>query len=306
MIDIESHVAESFERLYPVPDVTADWDDVLGRSTRPVQAAEPRRPRRRLGQWRTTRRVLIFGAAAVAIALAALTVASPWRAGPTILDRAAAAIAAPASGQILHESIALHSGPFNPDGAVNVQVWLDGAPPHRFRVTFDRQPLVEAGGTVGSVQALSYDFASDVLDPVALGFRVSQSDLDPVGFIRTALASGQAQADGRTTIRGREVLRIRVTSPLRGRRVPSALYYVDAHTYEPVRITIPPGDFKPRESLHGLPLIFVTALPYGLPDSGGNHFTLIYDFAKYQQLEPTTNNRKLTDIRAQHPHARIV
>ena len=306
MIEVESQVAESFERLYPIPDVTADWDDVLGRSARPVRSPEPRGPGWRFGQRRPPRRVLIFGAAAVAIALAALTVASPWRAGPTILDRAAAAIAAPASGQILHERIALHSGPFNPSAAVNVQIWLDSAPPHRFRVRFDRQPLVEAGGTVGGVGALSYDFASDVLDPVALGFRVSQSDLDPVGFIRTALASGQAQPDGSTAIRGRKVLRIRVTSQLRGRRVPIALYYVDARTYEPVRITIPPGDFKPRASLHGLPLIFVTALPYGLPDSAGNHFTLIYDFAKYQQLEPTANNRKLTNIRAQHPHARIL
>jgi hypothetical protein len=43
----------------------------------------------------------------------------------------------------------------------------------------------------------SYDFAGDVLDPVVLRFRVSQSDLDPVGFIRTALASGQAQPDRR-------------------------------------------------------------------------------------------------------------
>jgi hypothetical protein len=307
MIELEPQVAESFERLYPISDVTEDWDDVLGRSARPVPLAAPAVPRSRLAQWRPTRRVLLVGAAAlVTVALAALTVASPWRGGPTIIDRAAAALAAPAPGEILHESIALHSGPFNPEAAVNVQVWLDSAPPHRFRVTFDRPQRVEAGGTVGGLHALSYDDAGNVLDPVALGFRVSQSDLDPVGFIRTALASGQAQPDGRTTIRGREVLRIRVTSQAGGRRVPIAFYYVDAHTYRPARIVIPPGDHKPRESLHGLPLLFVLALPYGLPDAAGNHFTLFYDFAKYRYLEPTTGNRKLTDIRAQHPGARIV
>jgi hypothetical protein len=97
-------------------------------------------------------------------------------------------------------SISLHSGSFDPDAAVNVHVLLDGAPPRRFRVTFDRQPPVEAGGTVGGMGVLSYDFAGDVLDPVVLRFRVSQSDLDPVGFIRTALASGQARPDGRTTM----------------------------------------------------------------------------------------------------------
>ena len=307
MIDIESQVAESFARLYPTPDVTADWDDVLGRSTQSLRITDPSRRWTRLRQWRPTRRMPLFGAmAAAVIGLVALAVGSPWRGGPTIIERATAAITAPAPGEILQESIALHSGPFNPHGAVNIHVWLDGAPPHRFRVRFDRQRQVDVGGTVGGTGALSYDFASGALVPVALRFRVSPSDLDPVGFIRTALASGHAQPDGTTTIRGHEVLRIRVTAQLGGRGEPIAFYYVDAHTYRPARIVMPPGDFKPIASLHGLPLIFVLALPHGLPDAAGNHFALVYDFAKYRYLEPTTDNRKLANIRAQHPRARII
>ena len=32
MTDVELEVAESFERVFPVPTVVADWDDVLDRA----------------------------------------------------------------------------------------------------------------------------------------------------------------------------------------------------------------------------------------------------------------------------------
>ena len=32
MTDVELEVADSFERVYPVPVVSADWDDVMSRS----------------------------------------------------------------------------------------------------------------------------------------------------------------------------------------------------------------------------------------------------------------------------------
>ena len=108
-------------------------------------------------------------------------VTSPWGRGPTILDRAAAAIALPAAGQILYENITLHVTPTRPPervraallklppGALHppyafdlrVRVWLTGAAPHRFRLTehgdvrgrirgraaTQRLPSVEIGGT---------------------------------------------------------------------------------------------------------------------------------------------------------------
>jgi len=36
------------------------------------------------------------------------------------------------------------------------------------------------------------------------------------------------------------------------------------------------------------------------------HYALIYDFVEYRYLTPTAGNRKLTNIQAAHPHAKIV
>jgi hypothetical protein len=266
------------------------------------------------------RRGLLAFAAAIAVAALALTIASPWHGGPSILDRAAAAIAAPTSGQILEESIAIHAGPFNPDATANMHLWLDSAPPRRFRVTRDRQPRfhlppatfggrrvpgmtvppeppVEFGGILGSASVLSYAFADGVLDPAVLDFRVSQSDVDPVAFVTAALASGHAQLAGRTTIRGREVLRIRVTShPFFGSSR-TELYFVDAHTYRPVRFVIAAGV---------RPFGRAPVVDFFLRGVTGSPWPVIFDFAKYRYLAPTPANRKLADIRAQHPHAKIL
>jgi hypothetical protein len=33
---------------------------------------------------------------------------------------------------------------------------------------------------------------------------------------------------------------------------------------------------------------------------------LIFDFVRYQYLAPTPENRKLANIRAEHPHAKVL
>ena len=63
-----------------------------------------------------------------------------------------------------------------------------------------------------------------------------------------------------------------------------------------------------KTDLGGLPLV-VFGLSYGAPgrSAGLNLISpWIFDVAQYQYLPPTPANRKLTDIRAQHPHAKIL
>jgi hypothetical protein len=230
-------------------DEVGDWHDILERSARPVHTVEGSLLRRRRRPWRSGGGALLLGATVIVTALVVLIVASSWRGGPTILERAAAALPAPTSGQILYESIALR---FKGHPVTHIHLGLAGAPPHRFRVTSDGIPTADVGGTLRGVTGLSYDSSSGDLIPVAFGFRVSQSDLDPAAFIRAALASGRAQLDGKTTIRGHDVLRIRVNSNLYGRSVLIALYFVDAHTYRPLRVVFTPGS-RTGASLRDLP-----------------------------------------------------
>jgi len=275
-------------------DEIGNWDDVLERSNRSIRTAEPRRIQRR--------GPLLFGIAVVVTALVLLTVASPWRGGPSILERAAAAITSPTSGQILYESIVIHpSSPRAGAPVVHVRVWLSGASHGRFRMTMDGSQPVDLGGTVGSAEGLSYAFSDHVLDPVAFQFPVSQAVLDPAAWIKKALTSGRAQVDGKTTVRGHDVVRIRVSARLYDRLEPIALDFVDAHTYRPVRIAITSNVGRARLAF---PLTSITFLPYGR--YGPGRAEPRYDFEAYRHLPATAGNRKLTNVRAQHPHARIV
>ena len=283
--------------------VTGTMRDELAVQVEELRPHLPPLARRRV-PWRSGRGVPLLGATVAAGAVVTLTFAPPWRGGPTILERAAAAIAAPTSGQILYESIAVHPSISGARGGVtHVRVWLDGASPHRFRVTFDGPQRGDIGGTLGGVTGLSYAFSDHVLDPVSFYGPVSQSNLDPAAFIKKALTSGRAQLDGTTTLRGQEVLRIRVTSNPFGHTQTIALYFVDAHTYRPVRVALMPTA-RPDPYLVGFPLASLSFLPSAV--SFGLSHTFVCDFAQYRYLAPTAANRKPTDIQAAHPHAKIV
>ncbi len=253
---------------------------------------------------RSRRRVLLLSVAVAAAAAVALAAAAPWRGGPTILDRATAAISAPAHGQTLYESITIGPLARPGGGVIRVHVWLDGASPHRFRVTYDGpQSPGDVGGTLGGVTGLGYAISDGVLDPVAFYHPISQADLDPAAFIKKALTSGRAQLEGSTKIRGREVVRIRLSSRHSGQLVPIAVYYADARTYQPVRI-IMLKTTRPDPYLLGFPLGGISLSP-DRPSIGLAH-SLACDFAEYRYLESTPANHKLANIRAVHPHAKIV
>jgi hypothetical protein len=294
-----------------------DWERLLEQ----LRAVEtPGLPRRRFPT--PPRRSLLILGAAVAVAVAvALTVASPWRGGPSILDRAAAAIAVPRSDEILYESMVGRLPPPPPKSGVprwvfrsggwatHLHVWIQGGALHRFRLTSvsrcvhqvngcPNDPSHEIGGRIGAVGGLSYDPSSGALYPLAFQLRASQDVLDPAAFVRAALTSGRAQLDGRTTIRGRDVIRVRVSANVAGRRQLVAIYFADANTYRPVRIVIVGFNFS-----QGFPLGW-RFLGDALASNGGQ-FEIV-DFTTYRYLKPTTANRKLADIRAQHPHAKIL
>lgn len=283
---------------------------------------------------RAARRYLYAGVAVTAIALLALAFAEPWHGSPTILDRAEAAMLAPVGGEVLYESVTVHavSGSRAPRGVTRVQLWLDSSPPNRFRMTFTGSAPAEVGGTIGSSKGLNYVAATNLLYPAAFQFRVAQSDLDPAAFIRTALRSGRAKLLGDAAIRGRKVIAIRLTTwfgtPMGRRLEPIALYYVDAHTYRPVRVVVPPpnghvvllGPGSPRdlavgpEDLNGSrlgfpmdPSAFLVGFP-GYPAltlpglaTRSAHVArthLVYDFDAYSLLPATANNHRLASVQA--------
>jgi hypothetical protein len=111
-------------------------------------------------------------------------------------------------------------------------------------MTFSGTRRAEVGGTLGSSAGLNYIASTNALYRAAFQFRVSQSDLDPAAFVRTALRLGRAKIFGRTTVRGTEVIRIQFSAwyrtPAARRLEPIAIYYVDANTYRPVRVVSPP------------------------------------------------------------------
>lgn len=74
MTDVELEVADSFARIYPVPSVGADWDDVLERA-----GVHPRQRGSRLLSWRVV-------AVAAVIVLGALLVTPALGLGHRVLD----------------------------------------------------------------------------------------------------------------------------------------------------------------------------------------------------------------------------
>ena len=267
-----------------------DWENVLRRAD---VVPKKERARRR---W-----AVPVASAALAIAAAVLVETTPWRGGPTLVDRAAAAILAPTPGQILSERIVFRARIWHPYlETTHAQIYIDGGPAHRFRVTLSGGMRADIGGKVGGSSGLAYDFGSRVLDPVGFQLAMTRTVLDPTALIKQALTSGRAQVEGHARVRGRDVLRIRLSWPAFGRLVPVAYYYVDAHDYRPVRIAVIPD--RPQGYRFGFPLSAAYSfLPSGLRWPGS-----VYDFVEYRLVEPSSANERLTDIRAQHPRAPIV
>ena len=315
MIESDERVRRLLDRLEPRRVESDEWDDVLERlgdpalrvtsKPTPHLRATANRGWRRHERWRLITLVALIGLAAAVT----LTVTMPWRGGPTILERAAAAIPTPTSSQVLYENIVIHPGTSSGStrSTMHLQVWLAGTAPHPFRVVLDGPSLpnpVEVGGTIGSAEGLSYNNVYRVLDPVPFQSPIIEADLNPAAFIRAAVNSGHARPGGTSTIAGRQVIRIIVTSRLSGHSVGTTLYFVDAHTYQPVRVIV--NAAVPNGSPLWFPMASLTALPYGQFPEPKKPYVLVFDFEKFQYLTPTTKNLGVTNIQAQHPTATIV
>jgi hypothetical protein len=293
-------------------DLVAAIDRELGEARRAWQRTRPR-------QWHPRWGALLLATATVAVASLVVTVATPWHSSPGILDRAQAALPAPSAGQILYEKVTVRPIVFSSLGTVgHVRLWVDGARPRRFRMTFGGAWQVELGGTLGASKGLTYAASDRALHSATFPFRVRQSDLDPAAFIRPALESGRATLDGRATIRGRDVIRIQLRAWFDSFSPPARIQLLlDADAANPaldyypgvlaedssIGFPIDPGSFLPGSPGYSSPTLLV--LPGRGSEASFPKLHRMYDFEEYRLLVPTAANRRMANVRAMHPHANV-
>jgi len=325
---------DALDTLVPTIDETDEWADVLERAAELRGTPRPPKRVRTLFPHRG-RGLFLFAATAVATALVLLAATAPWRGGPSVLERAAAAIASPVSRMVLYERVTIRLVPTLPPGPIpksrvpggldppytllaHVNVWMIDSPPHHFRLREDDSllgrlrgtpkavplPPTEIAGTLGDLQGLAYNTPTGTLAPLSFASRPKRSQLDITEFIWKALTSGRAKVDGNTVIDGRPVVRIRILVHGYGRVVSNVVYFVDATTYRPVRVEMDSNAPLTKQTSPGFPLLTITSLQTSsLPDLPGRY---VLDFNAYRYLTPTPTNERLTSIQAAHPKAKIL
>jgi hypothetical protein len=247
------------------------------------------------------RLLLISATLAIATAVG-LLVTSPWSSSPGFLERAEAALRAPA-GTVLHQKWVLTTTSTEPACTVRrgpSEIWIDQTPPHRYRVLLRTVPPpdaaddprtlacsswkgIELGGALDSGETLRF------VPPNTL--RASSGrfsyPLDLVKDLRGSISAGSAHVEGTTRFGGRKVVRIRVDpeSPCSFPGCPRKpfYWYVDPKTFYPVA----------AEGAGGLKRLGRPFVP----------FHVVVRFLAYEYLSRTAANLALTDIRAQHPNA---
>jgi hypothetical protein len=196
--------------------------------------------------------VLALAALATAVGTA-LFVSAPWKTSPGFLERAQAALTAPA-GTILHmkwesglnsidPTCTITRGPgaaklrealpVVPPGAVEGRVisvwiargpheaWIDQTPPHRFRMI---KAWPNGSGECGPAGVTRREMGGDLDSGMELYF-VPPDTLaiwplgtggrppDPVTELRKAISAGRAHLEGSTQVDGRTLERIRIDFP---------------------------------------------------------------------------------------------
>jgi hypothetical protein len=292
-------LAARFAALAPEP-LPGDWDDVLDRA-----GAARKHPRPRVvGHLKGRRRykVAVAFVALTVVAVAGLFVDAPWKSSPGFLERAQAALTPP-EGTILHAKWELTRTSRDFGCAVRVgpnELWADLTFPYRYRWIDHNVPAdVEGRRAIACADDTTAELGGDssgllkFVPPNRLtnfGPGRVGATWDDVSNLREALATGRAHDAGRTELEGREVARIRVDNcldpPCAG---PQDYWYVDPETFLPVAFEWP-------SSYH------VSTRP----DGGGLlHFDLAGRYLTYEYLPRTAANLALTDIRAQHPDAKV-
>lgn len=252
------------------------------------------------------RRVLLVAATLSIAAALGLFLAAPWSDSPGFLERARAAVTPPA-GAILHERLVttVTSKDFGCTVTTRpTEIWVDQAPPHRWRVRGDVflgregprvDPRTFACATPGARELGGSSDAARTLELVLPNtltfsprFYVSPpTDARYASTLREAIASGIAHDEGTVELDGRSVQRIRFDSECPDATCPGAPShaYVDSETFHPVKEVWPSG--------------YVIVNPDGV-----FRFDVVVRYLTFEYLPRTDANVALTDIRAQHPDAK--
>jgi hypothetical protein len=271
-----------------------------------VSRARPRSRARRGGS-----RLLLIAATFAIAAAVTLVVTTPWSSSPGVLEQAQAALTAPA-GMILHakwQTTATSTDPACTVTRAPHEVWIDGTPPHRYRLLTNdfgegsapgvralvcwRGTAAEFGGTQESFDALRF-LPPNTLVRWQLRY---VRELDPATRLREAIEAGTAHDEGTTQLDGRTVQRIRIGPQSDCPEPPDppdpvappcsrepGYWYVDPETFYPVR----------------------TEGTGFLMEVGGSdvlRLRIVEQFLTFEYLPRTEANLALTDIRAQHPNA---
>lgn len=272
--------------------------ELLAAAEREHRGTTVRRGRRPL-------RGLLLAATLVLAALVALVFTAPWSSSPSFVEKAEAALT-PRAGTILHQKWEMTATSTDPACTVTHgpnEIWVDQAPPHRYRVQLNDLPLpdpgtdpaelacssgtsAELGGTFNSSETLRFVPPNRIVPWRGVQFTFP---LDPVGDLRQWIAAGTAHDEGKVQLDGRVVQRIRIDpptgdcSPLPTCPDEPLYWYADPETYFPVE-TRGPGYIH----LPGRPL---------------ERVELVMRYLTFEHLPRTEANLELTDIRAQHPDA---
>ena len=305
MIDhVDPLVRTALDELDPLPEFGNGWPDVLHRAEH-----SSLRPSR--GVWARRRRFIRRGPATVAVGLAAaaaiatLAVVGPGRTGPSLVERAAAAIR-PTDDSILHfRQVEQVEGTL-----AQTESWQLGDPPQALRI---------AGSSGGETNETSITATSSgqgaPLDngtnwvrgstvtycPADRTLRTTADALwsfskfapigaipgsgDPTVRLRAALESGALREDGTAQLQGQTVVKF-----------VGALTDSSSNTaYEVVTYYVQPASLLPlRLEWH--------TTGQDLADVGRNAI----DFTTAERLPATPENLALLDVAAQHPGARVV
>jgi hypothetical protein len=226
----------------------------------------------RLGSARR-RLVVLIGVIAVASA-AALAITAPWSGTPTLLERAGAALAVK-PGTILYERFeTIETNPKSGNVTRHLtEIWLDSNGRFRALLRPGRGGTTDEFGRMGSGdQTLLFEPEINTIEDASFTFGLG----DPVAAIKKAIATGKAIDAGKTTINGHTVEEIRSATTSDTSRI-----FVDPETFDPVEAT-------------------TTA------DINGHQEPTVIRFLTYQHIPATPANLRLTNIKAEHPHAKLV
>jgi hypothetical protein len=167
--------------------------------------------------------------------------------------------------------------------------WKETSPPYRSRdLTY---PAYWAGTRVEMGASGRERYAYDPLSKTIYESSSASagSFADPAARNRQMIESGRWKVAKRTTIDGRPVMRI-------DNAIPTVVYYVDAQTYELVRIESQGYPLKQR----GTPK--PPTCSYSIsPETPATK--TVDKLLTYEYLPPTKANEKLLDIQKQHPSA---